>query len=65
MGRFLVDIKEDNSLLEGYGLGTINNIGVTSLKVIFRDRSINRKFSVVHTLRKPSIIGCGQYSNLE
>ena len=37
---FPVDIKEDNSLLEGYGPGTIKNIGATSLKVAFRDRSI-------------------------
>ena len=47
---FPVDIKEDNSLLEGYGPGTIKNIGATSPKVAFRDRSINTKFHIVYAL---------------
>ena len=45
---FPVDFKEDDSLLEGYGPGTIKNFGVTSLKITFRDRSINTKFNVVY-----------------
>ena len=55
---FPVDIKESNSLLEGYGPRTIKNIGATSLKVAFRDRSINTKFNIVYAPRKPSVIGC-------
>ena len=61
---FPVDIKEDNSLLEGYGPGTIKNIGATSLKVTFRDRSINTKFNIVYAPGKPSVIGCAQAQQL-
>ena len=57
---FPVDNKEDNSLLEGYGPGTIKNTGATSLKVAFRDRSINTKFNIVYAPGKPSVIGCAQ-----
>ena len=47
--RFHVDIKEDNSLLEGYGAGTIKNIGATSLKVAFRDnQSIQNLMLCMH-----------------
>ena len=61
---FPVDIKEDNSLPEGYGLGTIKNIEATSLKVAFRDRSINTKFNIVYAPGKPSVIGCAQAQQL-
>ena len=61
---FPVDIKKDNSLLEGYGPGTIKNIGATSLKVSFRDRSINIKFNIVYAPGKPSVIGCAQAQHL-
>ena len=61
---FPVDIKKDNSLLEGYGLGTIKNIGVTNLKVTFRDKSINATFNIVHAPGKPSVIGCAQAQQL-
>ena len=61
---FPVVIKEDNSLLEGYGPGTIKNIGATSLKVAFRDRSINTKFNFVYVPIKPSVIRCAQAQNL-
>ena len=57
---FPVDIKKDNSPLEGYGPGTIKNIGVTNLKVTFRDKSINTTFNIVHAPGKPSVIGCAQ-----
>ena len=57
---FPVDITKDNSLLEGYGPGTIKNIGVTNLKVTFRDKSINTTFNIVHAPGKPSVIGCAQ-----
>ena len=50
---FPVDIKKDNSLLEGYGPGTIKNIGVIDLKVTFRDNSINTTFNIVHAPGKP------------
>ena len=58
--QFPVDIKEDNSLLQEYGPGTIKNIGATSLKVAFRDRSINTKFNIMCAPGKPSVIGCAQ-----
>ena len=61
---FPVDIKEDNSLLEGYGPGTIKNIGATSLKVAFRERSINTKFNIVYAPGKPSVIRCAQAQQL-
>ena len=61
---FHVDIKEDNSLLEGYGPGAIKNIGATSLKVAFRDKSINTKFNIVYAPGKPSVIGCAQAQQL-
>ena len=61
---FRVDIKEDNSLLEEYSPGTIKNIGATSLKVAFRDRSINIKFNIVYAPRKPLVIGCAQAQQL-
>ena len=50
---FAVDIREDNGLLEVYGLGTIKNIGATSLKVALRDKSINIKFNIVYAPGKP------------
>ena len=61
---FPVDIKEDDSLLEGYGPRTIKNIGATSLKVAFRDRSINTKFNIVYAPGKSSVIGCAQAQQL-
>ena len=51
---FHADIKEDNSLLEG----------ATSLKVAFRDRSINTKFNIVYAPEKPAVIGCAQAQQL-
>ena len=59
-----MDIKKDNSLLEGYGPGTIKNIGVTDLKVTFRKKSTNTKFNIVHAPEKPSVIGCAQAQQL-
>ena len=61
---FPMDIKEDNSLLEGYGPGSLKNIGATSLKVPVRDRSINTKFNIVYAPGKPSVIGCAQAKQL-
>ena len=62
---FPVDIKKDDSLLEGYGPGSIKNIGVTDLKVTFRDKSIDTKFNIVQAPGKPSVIGCAQaYSQI-
>ena len=61
---FPVDIKEDNSLLEGYSPGTIKNIGTTSLKVVLRDRSINTIFNIVYAPGKQSVIGCAQAHQL-
>ena len=61
---FPIDIKQDNSLLEGYGPGTIKNIGVTNLKLTFRDKSINTSFNIVHAPGKPSVIGCAQAQQL-
>ena len=61
---FPVDIKKDNSILEGYGPGTIKTIGTTSLKVSFRERSINTKFNIVYAPGKPSVIGSLQAQQL-
>ena len=61
---FPVDIKKDDSLLEGYGPGSIKNIGVTDLKVTFRDKSIDTKFNIVQAPGKPSVIGCAQAQQL-
>ena len=59
-----VNIKKDDSILKGYGPGTIKNIGVTDLKVTFRNKSINTKFNVVYAPGKPSVIGCAQAQEL-
>ena len=63
---FPVNIKKDNSIFKGYGPGTIKNIGVTDLKVKFRNKSINiqSKFNVVYAPVKPSVIGCAQAQEL-
>ena len=61
---FPVDIKKDDSLLEGYGPGSIKNIGVTDVKVTFRDKSIDTKFNIVQAPGKPSVIGCAQAQQL-
>ena len=61
---FPVDIKKNDSLLEGYGPGSIKNIGVTDLKVTFRDKSIDTKFNIVQAPGKPSVIGCAQAQQL-
>ena len=47
-----------------YGPGTIKNIGVTDLKVTFRNKSINTKFNVLYAPGKPSVIGCAQAQKL-
>ena len=57
---FPVNIKKVDSILKGYGPGTLKNIGVTDLKVTFRNKSINTKFNVVYAPGKPSVIGCAQ-----
>ena len=54
---FQVKIKKDNRILKGYGAGTIKNIGLTDLKVTFRNKSINTKFNLVYAPGKPSVIG--------
>ena len=61
---FPVNIKKDDSILKGYGPGTIKNIGVTDLKVTFRNKSINTEFNVVYAPGKPSVIGCAQAQEL-
>ena len=61
---FPINIKKDDSILKGYGPGTIKNIGVTDLKVTFRNKSINTKFNVVYAPGKPSVIGCAQAQEL-
>ena len=50
---FPVNIKKDDSIVKGYGPGTIKNIGVTDLKVRFRNKSINTKFNIVYAPGKP------------
>ena len=42
---FPVNIKKDDSILKGYGPGTLKDIGVADLKVTFRNKSINTKFN--------------------
>ena len=61
---FSIDIKKDDSILQGYGPGTIKNIGAADLKVTFRDKSINTKFNIVYAPGKPSVIGCAQAQEL-
>ena len=60
---FPVDIKENNSLLEEYGPGTIKNIGATSLKLHSEtDQSIQNL--ILYAPRKLSVIGCAQAQQL-
>ena len=61
---FPIDIKKDDSILQGYGPGTIKNIGAADFKVTFRDKSINTKFNIVYAPGKPSVIGCAQAQEL-
>ena len=61
---FPIDIKKDDSILQGYGPGTIKNIGAADFKVTFRDKSINTKFNIVYAPGKPSVIGCAQVQEL-
>ena len=62
---FPIDIKKDDSILQGYGPGTIKNIGAADFKVTFRDKSVNTKFNIVYAPGKPSVIGCAQAQELE
>ena len=61
---FPIDIKKHDSILQGYGPGTIKNIGAADFKVTFRDKSINTEFNIVYAPGKPSVIGCAQAQEL-
>ena len=42
-----VNLQPDNSILEGYGPGTIRNLGVTDFKVTYKGKSIQTQFNVI------------------
>ena len=59
-----VNPQPDNSILEGYGPGTIRNLGVTDFKVTYKGKSIQTQFNVIDCPGKPSILGCAQAQEL-
>ena len=42
-----VNLQPDNIILEGYGPGTIRNLGVTDFKVTYKEKSIQTQFNVI------------------
>ncbi|KAL9975489.1 hypothetical protein ACROYT_G012651 [Oculina patagonica] len=47
-----------SNVLRGYGGSEIENLGVATLKVSFKDKSANIKFNVVEAPGSPSMLGC-------
>ena len=59
-----IDLQPSDSILKGYGGSRIGNLGVTTLKVTYGNKSVETKFHVVEAPGNPSMIGCKQAQNL-
>ena len=61
---FPITILPCSNVLRGYGGSEIENLGVATLKVSFKDKSANIKFNVVEAPGSPSMLGCRQCQDL-
>ena len=61
---FPITIFPCSNVLRGYGGSEIENLGVATLKVSFKDKSANIKFSIVEALGSPSMLGGRQCQDL-
>ena len=61
---FPITILPFSNVLRGYGGSEIENLGVATLKVSFKDKSANIKFNVVEAPGSPSMLGCRQCQDL-
>ena len=59
-----INLQPSDSILKGYGGSQIQNLGVATLKVTFKDKSIETKFNVVEAPGNSSMIGCKQAQDL-
>ena len=61
---FPITILPCSNVLRGYGGSEIENLGVATLKVSFKDKSANIKFNIVEVTGSPSMLGCRQCQDL-
>ena len=59
-----IDLRPSDSILKGNGGSRIENLGVTTLKVTYGNKSVETKFHVVKAPGNPFIIGCKQAQDL-
>ena len=57
-------IKPCRNILKAYGGNHIDNLGTTTLKATFKDKSIPATFNIVDAPGHPSMIGCQQAQEL-
>ena len=62
---FPIEIQPCNNILKGYGGLEIENIGSATLKVSYREKTIDMKFNMVEAPGSPSMLGCRQCQELE
>ena len=61
---FPITILPCKNVLRGYGGSEIENIGAATLRVSFKDKSVNVKFNIVEAPGSPSMLGCRQSHDL-
>ena len=61
---FPITILPCKNVLRGYGGSEIENIGAATLRVSFKDKSVNVKFNIVEAPGSPSMLGCRQSQDL-
>ena len=61
---FPITILPCSNVLRGYGGSEIENLGVATLKVSFKDKSADIRFNIVEAPGSPSMLGCRQCQDL-
>jgi len=61
----LIDLQPSDNILKRYGGSRIENLGVTTLKVTYGNKSVETKFHVFEAPGNPSMTGCKQAQDLE
>ena len=59
-----INLQPSDRIVRGYGGSKIENLGVTALKVTYRNKTVEAKFNVVEAPCHYSIIGCKQAQDL-
>ena len=59
-----IDLQPTDSVLKGYGGSKIENLGITTLKVTYGNKTVETQFNIVEAPGNPSMIGCKQAQDL-